>query len=129
RPSLLINLAEKIHGENIIGAVNAKLPNALDLAMIYSKFFKMILVDSLKNNGLGGSGETHDWRLSRIIRDRLRPKPLILAGGLTPENVAVAVKIVKPYAVDVSTGVEASPGVKDPDKISRFIKRAKEAGT
>ncbi|MBO3833281.1 MAG: phosphoribosylanthranilate isomerase [Candidatus Brockarchaeota archaeon] len=128
-PSSLIHLAEKTSGENIIGAVNAKLSNALDLAMIYSKLFKMVLVDSLKSNGLGGSGETHDWRLSRIIRDRLQSRPLILAGGLTPENVAAAVKIVKPYAVDVSTGVEASPGVKDPDKVLRFIKRAREAGT
>ncbi len=124
-PNLLMGLAEALHAEKAIGAVNARLPNALELALEYSKLFGMILVDSLRDNGLGGSGEAHDWGLSRIMRDRLQ-KPLILAGGLTPDNVATAVKIVNPYAVDVSTGVEASPGIKDPEKLSRFIKRAKE---
>ncbi|MDW8034074.1 MAG: phosphoribosylanthranilate isomerase [Nitrososphaerota archaeon] len=124
-PSLLLRLAEENRGEGIIGAVNARLPNALDIAVKYSESFEMVLVDSLMDNGSGGSGKTHDWRRSRIIRDRLQPKPLILAGGLTPENVSTAVSIVKPYAVDVSTGVEAKPGIKDPEKVSMFIKRAK----
>ncbi|MEM3712445.1 MAG: phosphoribosylanthranilate isomerase [Thermoproteota archaeon] len=128
-PSLIIRFAEEIRGERVIGAVNARLPNALELAVEYSKLFEMVLLDSLTDNGLGGSGKTHDWRLSRIIRDRLQPKPLVLAGGLTPENVVTAVNIVKPYAVDVSTGVEARPGVKDPEKVLTFIRRAKEAGT
>jgi len=125
-PNLLMSLAQTLCMERVIGAVNARLPNALELALEYSKLFGMILVDSLRSNGLGGSGEAHDWMLSRIIRDRLQ-KPLILAGGLTPDNVATAVKIVKPYAVDVSTGVEANPGIKDPERVSMFIKRAKEA--
>lgn len=128
-PSLLIRLAEEVRGEGIIGAVNARLPNALELAIEYSKVFEIVLVDSLTDNGSGGSGRVHDWRLSRIIRDKLQPKPLILAGGLTPENVAVAINIVKPYAVDVSTGVELRPGIKDPGKVLAFIKRAKEAET
>lgn len=125
-PNLLIRLAEEIRGKRFIGAVNARLPNALDLAVEYSRVFEMVLLDSLMDNGSGGSGKTHDWRLSSIIRERLQPKPLILAGGLTPENVAAAISIVKPYAVDVSTGVEARPGVKDPGKVLTFIKRAKE---
>ncbi|MEM1557782.1 MAG: phosphoribosylanthranilate isomerase [Thermoproteota archaeon] len=128
-PSLLTRFAEEARGKRVIGAVNARLPNALDLAVEYSKLFEMVLLDSSTDNGLGGSGKTHDWRLSRIIRDRLQPKPLVLAGGLTPENVATAVNIVKPYAVDVSTGVEARPGVKDPEKVLTFIRRAKEAET
>ncbi|MBO3839282.1 MAG: phosphoribosylanthranilate isomerase [Thermoproteota archaeon] len=128
-PSLLIRLAEEVRGEGIIGAVNARLPNALELAIEYSKVFEIVLVDSLMDNGSGGSGKTHDWRLSRIVRERLQPRPLILAGGLTPENVATAVSIVKPYAVDVSTGVESKPGIKDPEKVLAFIKRAKEAET
>jgi len=126
-PNSLMRLVEALYAERVIGAVNARLPNALGLALEYSRLFGMILVDSLRDNGLGGSGEAHDWRLSRIIRDVLQ-KPLILAGGLTPENVATAVKVVNPYAVDVSTGVETSPGIKDPEKLSRFIKRAREAG-
>jgi len=127
-PDLLIRLAEKTRGGKIIGVVNARLPNALDLAIEYSRLFEMVLVDSLRHDGSGGSGETHDWRFSKIIMARLQPKPLILAGGLTPENVAAAVSIVKPYAVDVSTGVESKPGVKDPEKVSRFIRTAKGVG-
>jgi len=125
---LLMRSAEKVPKEKTIGVVNAKLPNALDIAVKYSELFGIVLLDSLKDSWLGGSGEPHDWRLSKIIRDRLYPKPIILAGGLTPENVADAVNIVKPYGVDVSTGVEAKPGVKDPEKVSKFIRRAKEAG-
>lgn len=127
-PSLLVNLAkEGFLREGVIGVVNAKLPNALELAVEYSKLFEIVLLDSLRNGCLGGSGETQDWRVSRMIRDAIQPKPLILAGGLTPENVRIAVSTVKPYGVDVSTGVEASPGVKDREKIFRFISEAKKA--
>jgi phosphoribosylanthranilate isomerase len=59
------------------------------------------------------------------VRDAVYPKPLVLAGGLNSSNVAEAIKVVKPYAVDVSTSVESSPGVKDHAKIKAFIKEAK----
>jgi phosphoribosylanthranilate isomerase len=124
-PLLLIKIAGWLSSKRVIGAVNARLPNALELATEYSKLFRVVLVDSLRDGGLGGSGETHDWTLSMRIRNTIFPKPLILAGGLTPENVVTAVSTVKPYAVDVSTGVEARPGVKDPEKVFRFIERAK----
>lgn len=79
-----------------------------------------ILVDSHEPGGLGGTGRTLAW-------DQLTPGrlPLILAGGLTPANVATAVRAVRPWAVDVSSGVETAPGVKDPDAIRRFIEEAK----
>ncbi len=79
-----------------------------------------ILVDSHKPGGLGGTGKTVDW-------NQVSPghRPLILAGGLNPQNVAAAIQLVRPWAVDVSSGVELSPGIKDVDAIKRFISEAK----
>lgn len=75
----------------------------------------------------GGSGESFDW--ARVPSER--PRPVILAGGLTPANVADAVRVVRPYAVDVSSGVEASKGIKDAVKMAEFIRgvrRGDESG-
>lgn len=69
--------------------------------------------------GYGGSGQRFDW--SRIPPPSARRKPLILAGGLDEFNVAEAIRIVQPYAVDVSSGVEQARGIKDPARIARFI--------
>jgi len=73
--------------------------------------------------GYGGSGAAFDWALAEGLAGL---GPLILAGGLTPENVAAAVRRVRPYAVDVASGVESSPGVKDVSKMARFIAAARE---
>lgn len=80
------------------------------------------LLDAYSPNSYGGTGERFDWDLARAATAR---GPIILAGGLTPENVAQAVSSVAPYAVDVSSGVEAAPGRKDPDKVRAFIRNAK----
>ena len=82
-----------------------------------------ILLDTYHEKG-GGTGESFDWSL--IPEDV--SVPLILAGGLTPENVASAVETVKPYAVDVSSGVESEPAVKDHKKIEQFIKEVLRIG-
>lgn len=82
-----------------------------------------LLLDSFVAEVAGGSGRTFDW--ARVPRDLGRP--LILAGGLTPENVGEAIRRVRPYAVDVSSGVERSKGVKDPDKIAAFLKAVRDA--
>ena len=84
-----------------------------------------ILLDAYHKGMGGGTGETFDWNL--IPADI--PLPLILAGGLTPENVAAAVEQVRPYAVDVSSGVESEPAVKDHSKIEQFIKEVQRVGT
>ncbi len=77
------------------------------------------LLDTYKAGIPGGTGETFEWE---FLRGRRRGNvPLILSGGLTPENVEAAIEVVGPYAVDVSSGVELEPGVKDPEKLTAFF--------
>ena len=80
-----------------------------------------LLLDSHKTGKRGGSGKVFDWSFSRPLS-----KPVWLAGGLNPENVAEAVRIVNPYAVDVSSGVEESPGIKDKARIKAFVNAVRE---
>ncbi|MDF3934643.1 phosphoribosylanthranilate isomerase [Pseudomonas citronellolis] len=82
-----------------------------------------ILLDTYVEGVPGGTGAAFDWSL---IPERL-PRPLVLAGGLTADNVAAAIRQVRPYAVDVSGGVEASKGVKDAEKIRAFIRQCRQA--
>ena len=89
--------------------------------------FDAVLLDTFSSGRFGGTGVTHDWRISEKIRKILGPRMFILAGGLNPSNVQEAIRVVKPYAVDVSTGVESSPGIKDHEKIASFIEKAREA--
>ncbi|MDA7447942.1 phosphoribosylanthranilate isomerase [Candidatus Pseudothioglobus singularis] len=77
-----------------------------------------LLLDSFSPSSYGGTGESFDWSLA-CVKISL---PIILAGGLTVDNVADAIKQVNPYAVDASSGVESAPGVKDIDKIEAFIR-------
>lgn len=81
------------------------------------------LLDAYAPDKPGGTGETFNWDLAREARDWGRP--IFLAGGLTPENVAEAVRRARPYGVDVSSGVEAAPGRKDHAKVRAFIRAAK----
>jgi phosphoribosylanthranilate isomerase len=83
-----------------------------------------LLLDAKIKGLYGGSGESFDWSL---LSSYHAPAPLILAGGLNPDNVAQAVSQVQPYGVDVSTGVESTPGKKDQTKIIRFIQEVKQA--
>ena len=81
------------------------------------------LLDAYASDALGGSGERFNWDLA--IEVQKLGKPVFLAGGLTPENVAEAIRKVNPFGVDVSSGVESSPGKKDHAKVRAFIKAAK----
>jgi indole-3-glycerol phosphate synthase/phosphoribosylanthranilate isomerase len=85
-----------------------------------------ILLDTRSDERPGGAGRAFDWSLARGVRERA--PFLVLAGGLTPENVSDAIRAVHPDAVDVSSGVESAPGRKDPDKIRAFIDAVNRAG-
>ena len=83
------------------------------------------LLDSFVAGARGGTGKTFDWDLA--VHARSLGTPIMLAGGLTPQNVRQAVEHVQPYAVDVSSGVESAPGKKDAGLIATFIQNALEA--
>jgi phosphoribosylanthranilate isomerase len=83
------------------------------------------LLDAHSRSGLGGTGEKFNWELA--VEAQNFGKPIFLAGGLTPENVGDAVKRVRPFAVDVSSGVESAPGKKDLAKVSAFIQAVRNA--
>jgi phosphoribosylanthranilate isomerase len=85
-----------------------------------------ILLDSYSMEVYGGSGEKFDWSLAREAREY---GSIILAGGLNPENVAEAIQEVAPYGVDVSSGVEKGPGIKDHEKLRAFFEAIAGAGT
>jgi len=80
-----------------------------------------VLVDANHPDAYGGTGKQADWQLAGEIVRRLAPLPVILAGGLTPDNVAQAVATVQPAGVDVAGGVESAPGVKDPELVRQFV--------
>ena len=110
----------------LIGAIQVRPDLNIDEVLEAADTFDAILLDTHTPSGYGGTGKIHDWKLSGRIRDVVYPKPLILAGGLKPENVKEAIRVVKPYAVDVSSGVEMRPGVKDRKKVFEFVRNAKE---
>ncbi|HJV67092.1 MAG TPA: phosphoribosylanthranilate isomerase [Geomonas sp.] len=83
------------------------------------------VLDAYSPNAHGGTGATFDWDCAIAAKEH---GPIVLAGGLGPENVAGAVAKVAPYGVDVSSGVELSPGIKDPEKVREFIRQAKGEG-
>jgi len=83
-----------------------------------------LLMDSHEPGGLGGTGRAFDWKRIGQLGGQTG-RPLILAGGLTPDNVRAAVRLVRPWAVDVSSGVEEAPGIKNAEAIRRFIEQAK----
>src|SRR5574341_979125 len=97
---------------------------SLDLAQLHGDETPALLVDASVKDKYGGSGTTADWSAAAELAKRV---PLLLAGGLTPENVAKAVRRVQPWGVDVASGVEAGPGQKDAEKASAFVRAVRQA--
>ena len=110
---------------SVLKVVDATKPEA---AHRYDGVADALLVDSVDDEGAGGTGETHDWERTREVAADL-DSPVVLAGGLTPENVATAVSAVEPFAVDVASGIEAegAAGRKDPEAVAEFVANAKRA--
>jgi phosphoribosylanthranilate isomerase len=94
--------------------------SAKDIANLDQWRTEMILLDT-PSAGRGGAGKPFDWALAKEARASFPAQAIMLAGGLDPSNVASAIARVAPYAVDVATGVEAAPGVKDPEKLAAFV--------
>ncbi len=98
------------------------MPNRCELAERDYPGAAGLLLDSHSKGNRGGSGKVFDWSLAQPVA-----KPVWLAGGLNADNVGQAIHIVRPFAVDVSSGVEARPGIKDADKVKAFIKAVRKA--
>lgn len=84
-----------------------------------------LLVDTKVSGSSGGTGKVFDWQLVTALG---KERQLILAGGLTPANVAAAVRVLEPFGVDVASGVESAPGRKDPEKMRAFVQAVRNAG-
>ncbi len=124
----LRTVVERAQGRRVTRAVHVLGPEAVEDALEIADMCHAVLLDSRTSDRLGGTGRTHDWSISRRVADALRDvgRPIILAGGLTPENVADAVRTVGPFAVDVNSGVEDSQGDKVPERCAAFVSRARE---
>ena len=127
----------QLHGDEDERTVKACGPGVIkairfDPATIVSelrRWSRLAEVDAVLVDGPNaGSGETLDWGALAAAHTQVAvPKPLVLAGGLNPENVAEAIRVVRPFAVDVSSGVESEPGVKDAQKIHEFCAAVRAA--
>ena len=104
-----------------IKAIRMRDENSLRTAAEYD--VDALLLDTYTESERGGTGRTFDWSLA--VRAKEIGPPLILSGGLTPANVQEAIRNVRPYAVDVSSGVEREPGRKEPQKLRRFMEQVK----
>jgi phosphoribosylanthranilate isomerase len=115
-PEELEQLGQRVDAV-VIGAVD------VDDADAFAAASDALLVDSTDEQGAGGTGETHDWERTRRLVECVET-PVVLAGGLTPDNVASAIEAVEPFAVDTATGVEREGGRKDHDAVAAFVRRA-----
>ncbi|MBS0232572.1 MAG: phosphoribosylanthranilate isomerase [Proteobacteria bacterium] len=114
-------------GRTVIKAIPVATAGDARKADEYADVADLILFDAKAAPGAdlpGGNGQPFDWRLLEGLSDAI---PFMLSGGLNPENVAAAIAQTRPVAVDVSSGVEMAPGIKDPGRIRRFLQTAKTA--
>lgn len=106
----------------VVKAIRVRDKKSIEMMCYYR--VRAFVLDTYRDDQLGGTGEIFDWALARHAK---KFGPVILAGGLTPKNVVQAIRAVRPIGVDVSSGVEASLGKKDPKKVAQFIQQARAA--
>jgi phosphoribosylanthranilate isomerase len=129
-PAAVAGLAERLPGTQILQAIPMTGPAAVGQARAFATVADMLILDSdsAEIGGIGATGEVHDWRLSRQIVEEL-PIPVILAGGLSPENVAAAIDAVRPWGVDslthTNTPTENGRFRKDLDRVEAFVRAAR----
>jgi phosphoribosylanthranilate isomerase len=124
-PGMLAKIRQALPGVRLIKAIHIGSGSESEKAKAYEEVADAILLDTMSPNK-GGSGLTHDWSVSKKVVALIK-KPVVLAGGLNPGNVAGAIRIVRPYAVDVASGVEAEGRVKDMALMNTFIRNARGA--
>jgi len=124
--SVLHALRRSLAPRKVIAKVSVEGPSAIERARELDQQVDAIVVDSINRTKgqVGGTGITHDWEISAQIVKHVST-PVILAGGLTPENVREAIRRVQPWAVDVNSGVRNTDGVKDRNLVGAFIRASK----
>ena len=127
-PADVRSLRDEIGATSIMQAVAVTGPDALDVARSFAPVVDYLLLDSVAPDipGIGAAGTVHDWDISAEIVASV-DVPVILAGGLAEDNVRLAIQTVRPWGVDVSSGVESLPGTKDHELIKRFISAVRAA--
>ncbi|HEX4953550.1 MAG TPA: phosphoribosylanthranilate isomerase [Thermoanaerobaculia bacterium] len=117
-------LRRELPGIKILKSVQVEDESSIEAAYRAAFFTDALVLDSRTPDRLVGTGTTHDWSVSRRIVEKVAPYPVILAGGLNPENVAQAQREVSPWGLDVNTGVSEKPGVKSRGLIESFLREA-----
>jgi phosphoribosylanthranilate isomerase len=117
-------LREALPFAAIVKCVHVTGEDAIAAAQAVARVADAVLLDTKVRGRIGGTGKVHDWSISARIVESL-DKPVILAGGLSPENVAEAIARVRPFGVDVNTGTRGTPGTKDHAKVRAFVANAK----
>lgn len=134
RARFLVALPMSLFGEDVnqiermaadFAASRKKIPEGVSFP---DGFLDTFLLDSGNLRQPGGTGKTFDWAKARGLSDAIRKDGLrlVVAGGLTPDNVVEAIETLRPWGVDVVSGVEATPGKKDPDKVRAFVRAVRE---
>lgn len=122
-PETLLVRAFRVRGTEGLQAVEAYLSACRELSALPD----LMLLDAFQPGAYGGTGAVLDWPALAAWKPAVATPPLVLAGGLVPGNVAEAIRTVRPAAVDVASGVESAPGVKDPEKVAAFVRNVRVA--